>query len=72
MEFDEERRGAFLWNDDENSKYYKWFVSYENALTLQDKLDLIRENDCAGMLVWEVSQDTLDHEMIGQMADNLL
>ena len=72
MEFDEERRGAFLWNDDENSKYYKWFVSYENALTLQDKLDLIQENNCAGMLVWEVSQDTLDHEMIGQMADNLL
>ena len=72
MGFDETRRGAYLWNDDRESPYYSWFVSYENAVTLQDKLDLIRELNCAGMLVWEVSQDTEDHVMIGQMAENLL
>ena len=72
MGFDEKRRGAYLWNDDETSEYYKWFVSYENAITLQDKLDLIENLNAAGMLVWEVSQDTLDHTMIGQMAENLL
>ena len=72
MGFDEKRRGAYLWNDDENSDHYLWFVSYENPLSLQDKLDLIEEKNCAGMLVWEVSQDTLDHVMIGQMAENLL
>ena len=72
MEFDSQRRGAFLWNDDPASPYFRWFVSYENAVTLQDKLDLIREQNCAGMLVWEVSLDTRDHIMIHQMAENLL
>ena len=71
MGFDESRRGAYLYNDDPDSKYCCWFISYENAITLQDKLDLILKLNCAGMLVWEVSQDTLDHRMIGQMAENL-
>ena len=72
MGFDPAQRGAYLWNDDPDSPNYCWFVSYESTVTLQDKLDLIRELDCAGMLVWECSLDTLDHRMIGQMADNLL
>ena len=72
MAFDQDQRGAYLWNDDPVSPNYCWFVSYENAITLQDKLDLIRDLDAAGMLVWECSQDTLDHTMIRQMAQNLL
>ena len=70
--FDSAARGAYLWNDDPASSHCSWFVSYENPITLQDKLDLIEDLDAAGMLVWECSQDTLDHQMIGQMADNLL
>lgn len=65
-------RGAYMWNDDENSPYYLWYISYENALTLQDKLDFIHERGIAGLIVWECAQDTYDHIYITQMADNLL
>ena len=72
MGFDENRRGAYLINDDPASPYDHWFVSYETPITLQDKLDLIERLHCAGMLVWEVTQDTADYSMIRQMARNLL
>ena len=65
-------RGAYMYNDDETSPYYCWYISYENALTLQDKLDYINEMGIAGLIVWECSQDTYDHAYITQMAENLL
>lgn len=65
-------RGAYMWNDDETSPYFKWYISYETAMTLQDKLDLINSQNLAGIVVWECSQDTLDHAYINQMAQNLL
>ena len=45
---------------------------YETPMTLQDKLDFIEQKGIAGLIVWECSQDTYDHAMISQMADNLL
>lgn len=70
--YDTFNRGAYLYNDEEGSEYYCWYISYENALSLQDKLDFINERGIAGLIVWECSQDTLDHAYISQMADNLL
>lgn len=70
--YDEKTCAAYLYNDDENSEYYKWYISYENHLSLQAKLDYINEKNLAGIIVWECVQDTKDHEFIGQMADNLL
>lgn len=70
--YDAFNRGAYLYNDDEKSEYYCWYISYENALTLQDKLDFIHQKGIAGLIVWECSQDTYDHAYISQMADNLL
>lgn len=72
MGYDKSLRGAYLWNDDENSEYYKWYISYETALTLQDKLDYINDSGIAGLIVWECANDTYDHIFITQMADNLL
>lgn len=72
MGYDKFNKGAYMWNDDENSEYYLWYISYETAMTLQDKLDLIEEQDLAGLIVWECSQDTYDHVFITQMAENLL
>ena len=60
------------YNDDEKSPYYCWYISYETPMTLQDKLDFIEQKGIAGLIVWECSQDTYDHAMISQMADNLL
>ena len=72
MEYDTKKEAAYLYNDDETSPYYKWFLSYENHLSLQAKLDYINSSGISGIIVWESSQDTPDHAYISQMGDNLL
>lgn len=69
--FDEKQGAAYLYNDDESSPYYKWYISYENHLSLQQKLDYINEAGLAGIIVWECSEDTTDHAFISQMSDEL-
>ncbi|MCR5753316.1 MAG: hypothetical protein K6G30_00695 [Acetatifactor sp.] len=71
MGYDTKKGGAYLYNDDESSTYYKWFISYENPLSLQEKLDYINEKNLAGIIVWENSQDTSSNDFITQMSDNL-
>lgn len=63
---------VYLYNDDASSPCYKWFLTYEDPLSLQAKLDYIHESDLAGLIIWESSQDTADYAMISQMAENLL
>lgn len=70
--YDEETGGAYLYNDNVQSPHYKWFVSYEDALSLQAKLDYINDTDIAGVIVWECSQDTPEYDLITQMTENLL
>lgn len=70
--YDAQKGGVYLYNDDESSRYYKWFLSYENPLSLQAKLDYIHDAGLAGIIVWECSQDTSDHDLISQMGDNLI
>lgn len=72
LAYNEKRGSAYMYNDDETSPYYKWFLSYENEYSLQEKLDYINDANLAGIIVWETSQDTKDHKFISQMADNLL
>ena len=70
--YDKFLKGAYLWNDDPASPYYLWYLSYETPITLQQKLDFIEESGIAGMIMWEISEDTYDHQMTNQIADNLL
>ncbi len=63
--------GVFMYNDDETSPYYRWFMSYENEISLFGKLELIKDYDLAGIIVWESSQDTKDHKLIKMMGDYL-
>ena len=70
--FDKFNEAAYIYNDDPDSEYYLWYVSYETPITLQAKLDFIDQTGIAGIIVWECSQDTYDHQMITQMADHLL
>lgn len=70
--YDKQEEAPYLYNDDETSEYYKWFISYENSISLQAKLDCIKEKNFAGIIVWECSQDTKGYGMIGQMAENLI
>lgn len=69
--YDEEENAPYLYNNDYDSAYYKWFISYENPRSLQTKLHYIKENNLAGIIVWECSQDTANYDLIGQMAKEL-
>lgn len=64
--------GAYLWNDDPGSPYDRWFLSYENPLSLQAKLDAVRNLGLAGIIVWEASSDTSDYVMLRQMCAGLI
>lgn len=69
--YDENAGASFMVNDDPQSEYYKWFFSYESALSLQAKIDYAHTSNMAGIIVWEVSQDTVGYPMIKQMRDGL-
>lgn len=69
---DEEEGAVYMYNDDPASPYYKWYLTYEDHLSLQTKLDEINNTDLAGIIIWECSEDTADYSLITQMAENLL
>lgn len=69
---DDKEGAVYLYNDDETSPYYKWFLTYEDQLSLQEKLDYINGTGLAGVIIWECSQDTVTYDLISQMAENLL
>lgn len=64
--------GVYMYNDDEASPYYGWYLSYENELTLSQKMKLINDYNLAGIIVWESSEDCADHTMINLMGDYLV
>ena len=69
--FDEKAGASYMVNDDPESEYYKWYLSYESPLSLQAKLDFAHKYKMAGIIVWEVSQDDAGYPMIHQMDENL-
>ena len=69
---DDEAGAVYAYNDDEASGQYKWWLSYEDHLTLQKKLDYINVANIGGIIIWEVDQDTEDYAFMNQMADNLI
>ena len=71
-DYESKNGAAFMYNDDEGSPYYLWFISYENPLSLQEKLDYIKEKGIGGIIVWECSHDTPDYRMLNLMGTYLL
>lgn len=69
--YDKIAGATYLYNNDPDSDYYMWYVSYENLLTLQLKLEMINRYKCAGIIVWESTEDTTDHVMVGRMGEYL-
>lgn len=69
--YEEKQGGSYMYNDDPDSPYYKWFVSYESPLSLQAKLDFIHKYKMAGIIVWEAGEDNDGKKMIKQMGRNL-
>lgn len=71
-DYDTKNGAAYMWNDDPASPNYLWYVSYDNPLSIQEKMDYMIEKGIAGLIVWESSQDTVDHALIRQMGQELL
>jgi chitinase len=70
--YDEKAKSSYMYNDDENSVFYRYYLSYENALSLQGKIDAIDKFNIAGIIIWESSEDTIDNARTKQLAENLL
>ena len=62
---------AYLWNDDEKSEYFCWYISYECTDAMDGVFDLIDHYSLAGVLVWEITEDTPDHEFTKYLSDML-
>lgn len=68
MGYDDKNGGAFLYNDDPESPEHRWFISYDSVKSLEDKIEYIKETDIAGIIVWEITQDSADHELTFTLA----
>lgn len=64
--------GAYLVYDGPDNTFDRWFLSVETARSLGQKLDLIRNAELAGIIVWEASLDTKNHSFAAQLRDTLL
>lgn len=70
--YDARAGGAYLVYDGPDNPFDRWFLSVETARSLGQKLDLIRNADLAGIIVWEASLDTKNHSFAAQLRDTLL
>lgn len=69
--YDPENGGAYLYNDDPASDFCRFFLSYENSRSLQQKLDNIQIKNIGGIIVWACGFDTPDSRMLRRMHDAL-
>ena len=70
--YDARAGGAYLVYDGPDNPLDRWFLSVETARSLGQKLDLLRNADLAGIIVWEASLDTKNHSFAAQLRDTLL
>ena len=70
--YDVKSKSSYMYNDDENSEFYKYYLSYESALSLQGKIDAIDKYNIAGIIIWESSEDTVNNARTKQLAESLL
>ena len=70
--YDAKAGGAYLVYDGPDKTFDRWFLSVETARSLGQKLDLIRNAELAGIIVWEASLDTKNHSFAAQLRDTLL
>lgn len=72
LRYDIENGSPYLYNDDISSSYFSWFLSFEDELSLQRKLDFITQSGLGGIIVWESSLDTGRNRLITQMYNQLI
>ena len=57
MGYDETAHGAYLWNDDPASPYYRNLLTYDSARSLDAKLEYIITQQLGGIIVWQAGGD---------------
>ena len=60
--YDEQKKAAWLWNDDPESPDCGRFYTYDSAASLQAKLEYINEKGLGGLIVWQVHGDSMDED----------
>lgn len=58
--YDDQKKAAWLWNDDPASADYRTFYTYESSASLEAKLAYINERRLGGLIVWQVHGDSID------------
>ena len=48
------------------------WISYDDTESIGHKLDYIIDHDLGGIMFWELSGDTDDHDLVRQMAERLI
>lgn len=69
--YDARAGGAYLVYDGPDNPFDRWSLSVETARSLGQKLDLIRNAELAGIIVWEASLDTKNHSFAAQLRNTL-
>lgn len=70
--FDDSVKAPYLYNDDDSSVHYGWYISFEDELSLQAKIDFIQETNLGGIIVWQCNQDSAERTLITQMGESLI
>ena len=47
----------------------KYFITYENARSINEKAKYMRKNKLAGVMIWELGEDSSDNELIKAVID---
>lgn len=67
IRYDEKAGAAYMYNNDPDSDMYRCFISYENGLSLQAKIDYMRKQGIPGIVVWASNHDTADYRRTDQL-----
>ena len=47
-------------------------ISYDDPESLKYKVDYVKDNNLAGVMIWELSSDSPDHALLSALHDNLI
>ena len=50
---------------------YNYFITYENAKSINEKAKFMRKNKLAGIMIWELGEDSSDGELMAAVVDSM-
>ena len=50
---------------------YNYFITYENAQSINEKAKYMRKNGLAGVMIWELGEDSSDGELMAAVISSM-